>query len=330
MKLYYKIISLFLLGIFLSTASADELSIRKEIAHRVENLFLNDNFEQLDLMSEKYRTTEERTESGIWKLTVFYGGFKSLTASRHKDMAYWASLKSRIDRWISLHPNSETALIVKGIILKRYAWAIRGTTWAHQVPEPVWKYFKENLIIAQNHMLNVRHISSRSPHWYVVVTSIKMGLNEDKKIFNDLIDEGLNRFPDYYALYFTAIQYLLPKWHGDKKQIEKFANAAVERTKKTDGMAMYTRIYWYASQAHYDEWIFVKSEIVWENFRQGIMDVLRDYPDSWNIQNFAFFSCLARDKELTRTLFSKMTEPMIESAWKKKKYFEYCKKYIST
>ncbi|MFP4610697.1 MAG: cytoplasmic protein, partial [Thiohalophilus sp.] len=165
------------------------------------------------------------------------------------------------------------------------------------------------------------------PHWYEVYAHIKNGLSEDSDGFKKFINEGLEKTPNYYQLYFAAVDYLAPKWHGSKEEIEKFANKAVERTKENEGMALYARIYWYASQTQYDERLFSESDVVWDKMREGIFDVLEDYPDSWNIQNFAFFSCLARDQSTTRILLEKMKRPMIKRAWKKRDYYEYCKNY---
>jgi hypothetical protein len=211
--------------------------------------------------------------------------------------------------------------------LSGYAWKFRGGGYAHKVPKEAWKPFKENLRIAHDYMINNKDIASTDPHWYVVTAHIKKGLGESNREFETFISEGLNKFPDYYELYFAAIDYLAPKWHGDKVEIERFANNAVERTKKEYGMGVYARIYWYASQTQYDERLFIESNVVWDKMRQGIFDIIERYPDSWNVQNFAFFSCLAQDKVTTRGLFDRMTGPMIKRAWKKNEYYQYCKKF---
>ncbi len=157
------------------------------------------------------------------------------------------------------------------------------------------------------------------------MVSIKKGLNEDSDKFKSFVKEGLDRYPYYYQLYFAALDYLAPKWHGNKNEIEKFANNAVERTKGIEGNGMYARIYWYASQTQYSEKLFSESNVVWAKMKDGIIDVIKKYPDSWNIQNFAFFACLAKDKPTTHMLMEKITSPTIMRAWKKQEYYNYCK-----
>ena len=176
-------------------------------------------------------------------------------------------------------------------------------------------------------MLTSKLIAGNDPHWYVVTAHIINGLSDDIDSFKKFINEGLDKSPNYYQLYFSAINYLAPKWHGDKLQIEIFANQAVKRTKSVEGMGMYARIYWYASQTQYDDRLFLDSDVVWGKMREGIYDVIKKYPASWNIQNFAYFSCLAKDKETTRMLLDKMSKPMIKRVWKKREYYNYCRSF---
>ncbi|MFY0676012.1 MAG: DUF4034 domain-containing protein [Neptuniibacter sp.] len=327
MKPIQKTIVFFILCFLSTGAFSNEMAAREEIKANVKFLFMNEKFKELDEIAEKYRNPKERTSSGLWKLSIFYYGFNGFTGTRFKDESYWDDLKNKVDKWIKQNPNSPTAHIAKGIILKGYAWKFRGGTWAHNVPKDAWKPFKDNLIIAEQHMVNSGGIASIDPHWYEVFARIKTGLGEDSESFKKFIDEGLDKYPNYYQLYFAAIDYLAPKWHGDKLEIEFFANKAVERTRISEGMGLYARIYWYASQTQYDERLFSESNVVWSKMREGIFDVIATHPDSWNIQNFAFFSCLARDQDTTRALLDKMKTPMIMKAWKKQEYYEYCKKH---
>lgn len=309
---------------------SDELADRVEIGRTVVQLFESDNFNELEKIAGRYRDSGERTSSGLWKLTMFYYSFNRFTGADIKDEHYWNTVQSRVNNWIAQKPDSPTPYIVKGIILTGYAWKYRGGTYANKVPQEAWKPFYENLALAHEHMLASKKIASADPHWYETTAHIKKGLGEDYASFNSFIDEGLDKFPDYYQLYFAAIDYLAPKWHGNKREIEQFANEAVKRTKNINGMAMYARIYWYASQTQYDEKLFTASDVVWEKMRAGIFDVLKDYPDSWNIQNFAHFSCLAKDRDTTRVLLEKMTEPMLMPVWKTPDNFNRCRKFADS
>lgn len=62
-------------------------------------------------------------------------------------------------------------------------------------------------------------------------------------------------------MYFNAVDFLLPKWHGSNEAIEAFARKSVKTTAEQDGQGMYARIYWYASQTNYGMRLFTDSAV---------------------------------------------------------------------
>ena len=78
---------------------------------------------------------------------------------------------------------------------------------------------------------------------------------------------------------------------------------------------MYARIYWYASQAHFQNELFTKSFAAWPRMKEGFEDVIARYPDSWNLNNYAKFACLARDKETTREILKRIQSDPVMEAW---------------
>ena len=133
--------------------------------------------------------------------------------------------------------------------------------------------------------------------------------------FDELTSEAVAKYPNFYQLYFAALDYLVPKWHGNRKEVENFANFAVERTQSLEDMGMYARVYWYASQTQYGNGLFIESSVVWKKMKTGIDDVLARYPDQWNINNFARFACLAGDMDKAKELISRIQGDPIPKAW---------------
>lgn len=315
--------------LFSAALSAAELADRDELKLKVERYFLSERFAELDELAALYRMTEERTNSGLWKLAIFYRGISQLADIAIKDEQHWHRLKVKAEKWIARNPESPTALIAKGMILSGYAWHYRGGSWAREVPKEAWKHFKENLIVADHYMSSVKAKASIDPHWYTAYVNIKKGLGENKVDFKRFIKEGLDRYPDYYALYTAAIDFLSPRWHGDDAEVERFANQAVARTRESEGVGFYARIYWYVAYHQYNERIFQDSLVAWDKMRRGIFDVIALYPDQWNIQNFAFYACLANDRGMTKVMFEKIRGPIIEDAWRAKGAYKRCKDFAN-
>ena len=92
---------------------------------------------------------------------------------------------------------------------------------------------------------------------------------------------------------------------------------------------MYARIYWSASQTQYGRDLFTDSDVIWEKMKKGIDDVLKRYPDQWNINNFALFACLANDKEKARELFNLIKQPIIWKVWKSEADYQQYKAWAN-
>ena len=325
MKTKTLVLIFFFITIVSNTLIAGELEEREAIKKQTAFLLSSKNFKELEKLAQEYRVNRGRTPSGLWKLTLFYYGIHDYSANINlKDENYWDSIKSRTDGWIKEYPKSPTPYISHGIVMKQYAWKFRGGGYANTVPQEAWQPFHEHLINAKAFLEKHKKIASTDPNWYEVMAGIATGLSVNRSEFQKIIDEGLNKEPLYYQLYFAAINYFAPKWHGNAEDIEEFANSAVARTKDQEGMGMYARIYWSASQYQYGERLFLDSNVVWEKMKQGIDDILKRYPDQWNINNFALFACLAKDKQKAKELFDLIKEPPMLQVWKSEsKYLRY-------
>lgn len=311
------------------SAFAGELEERVELKRYVASLFQAEEFAELDRLAEKFRKEESRTGSGLWKLTLFYGGLYLPREAGFGHEAYEA-LEGKYLRWAEQNPESTVAHIGFANTLVDHAWVFRGTGWASEVPRDAWKPFREYLAKARLYLRDHKQ-AKLDPQWYYVMLVVAKGESWPRPAFQKLVDEGIGRHPYYYEIYFVAIDYLLPKWHGDRARIEEFANFAVEKTQEKEGIGMYARVYWYASQIQYGTELFTGTQVVWKKMSAGIDDVLARYPDQWNINNFAHFACLARDRRKTAELTVRIKDGPILYAWQnKRESYEKCRKWATS
>ena len=322
-----KNITIFVFLLSLSSLSlGDELEDRKEISNNVKELLSHNSFSELESISIKYRNSQERTSSGLWKLTLFYAGFDEFYSHQQNDEKAWLDSIKKMDLWISIYPRSPTPYIAKAILIEKRAWTIRGTGYASTVSPDAWKPFHEKITLSKRVLESSKLISSKDPHWYASMANIATIQSWEEIKLKKLLNEGFSKFPSYFQMYFNAMDYYTPKWRGDANKIESFATEIVDKTKAKEGFGMYARIYWYASQSQFQGQLFEKSNVRWDIMSQGIDDVLKKYPDQWNINNFALFSCLAQDKEKTRELISMIKYPAIKTAWLEDlRIYEHCK-----
>jgi len=200
----------------------------------------------------------------------------------------------------------------------------RGDGWGNTVRKEDWKLFRDTIEEARIYLQEHESLKYSDPQWFEQMLTIAKAQGWETEVFYKLLDEALATHPQFYEIYFRAINYLQPRWHGSIEEIEHFANYSVEKSKETEGKGMYARIYWYASQAEYGHDLFAKSKVRWDQMRLGIEDVISTYPDQWNVNNFAVFSCLANDADMTRKLIGMMEGRPIVSVWKGGRFYEHC------
>ena len=335
MRLFY-IPLLLLAGLALArqsvAASELELKDRAAISDSAEKAFLREDFSQLEDVARSYRAAKSRTASGTWKLTYFYigilDGIDALIAAKEQEAAF-RDVEGRITRWAQQYPDSPSAYIILSSVHISHAWAYRGSGVASTVRPEAWAPYRKYISLARQNLEAHKSVAAADPRWYQTMIMVAMAEGWERDKFDRLLDEAIDREPAYYQTYFQAIDYLMPKWHGEIGEIEEFAQEAVRRTSTQEGRGMYARIYWYASQAHFQNELFTKSFAAWPRMKEGFEDVIARYPDSWNLNNYAKFACLARDKETTRELLKRIqSDPVIE-AWDPPSLLQWCSGFVS-
>lgn len=311
-----------LLPVCLASAQASEPEDNQAIERHVLNLFEAEEFAELDRLAEKYRANETRTGAGHWKLTMFYSGLSSVNPPCACDGATTAafreieSIEARYLRWIEQNPESTVARIAYASTLTDHAWLFRGTGLGSMVAPEAWAPFRDHLAKARRYLRDHKQNTRNDPQWYFVMLIVAKGENWSLLAFQRLVDEAVAAHPYYHEIYYKAVDYLLPQWHGNLALIEEFANFAVEKTREKDGAGMYARVYWYASWSRFGNGLFSETGVVWDKLAAGFDDILERYPDQWNINNFAYFACLAKDRERSSELIARIEGPPIPAAWR--------------
>ncbi len=331
----------FLAAIFIvmscANASASTEESREKVRFEVRLNFSPGSYDKLEAMAERFRSEKTRHAGGTWKLTDYYFVFHntwvgkknpwdSNSKNRSRD---WSFMHQMIDSWAAQFPQSPTPIIVRSIVLLREAWEVRGPGYAKSVPPTAWKKFEKLIQKAHDNLRNTKAISARDPHWYATMATIHKARGSSRYALMADVEEGINKFPQYYQAYFNAIESFLPKWGGSVDELESFADYALKKTSQSQGNAIYARIYWYLFQSEFRYHLFQASHVRWDVMKSGIEDVLKVYQDEWNLQNFAVFACLAEDRPMTARLFAKIKKQPIATVWPDPNYFEHCKDWSS-
>jgi len=197
------------------------------------------------------------------------------------------------------------------------------------VEQQNWKPFLDRVQQAKVYLEKYKDIASSDPYWYELMAIIAYA--QDGQIRNS---PSLCRKASSVASLLSNIlcgnRLLRAKVGGSILAIEQFAREGLERTRSTEGFAMYARIYWYASQTEFGDRLFSESLVDWTAMKKGIDDVLTRYPDGWNINNFAKFACLSKDKAKTAELIGRINDAPLTAVWGDPLFFQQCKVWASS
>lgn len=321
-------VSVFLCAVGLwcpAPAQAHELSDRAAIQAEVYYALHRADYAALESFAELYRSTQARTASGLWKLTIFYTGVEAAFDADNGDKSHWDRIEDAAARWVERDPASPTARLAYAQMLRSRAWHHRGTGYSYTVEPEGWRPFHEDMEKARQYLEEHKGIAAKDPHWYEMMAEIAAVQDWPEERFADMLAEGQKTAPGFYQLYFAAMDYYAPKWGGSAAKIEQFARDAVEWTRASEGWGMYARIYWYAAQSQYGDRLFTNSWVEWPDMKKGIDDVLNQYADDWNLANFARFSCLMGDVEKTKELIGRMNEAASWLVWEDHRDYQRCK-----
>lgn len=295
------------------------------LENSVLTLFYKSDFVALETMADEFRRNKARFPEGAWKLPFFYDTFSSPAIVSDEG---WDHMIKKLNEWRHRYPDSMTPKVALAVAWKSYGWYARGSGYASTVSEKGWKLLNERLEKGYESLKDKpANPSADCPERYSMLLDYARAMGWDKEQFDALFREAVAFAPGYYDYYAAKTIYLLPRWHGDKGDWQRFADEAVTLTPPAEGMTIYARIFW-AAWAYGAFGTIEEAGVPWEKVKQGFIDIERNYPDSsWNLNMFCRFACLAEDKETAGELFKKIGGSPYVEAWDGIANFEKCRRW---
>lgn len=276
---------------------------------------LKGDTDSLDREATRLRRSQARTLSGYWKLHVLYHA-ASVVADTTGESPEWERLQSTMSRWLSDRPESAAAVVVGAKMLVARAWAYRGGGWGRDVGADNMRRFRD-LIEEARRMLD-EHASTghQDPEWDVerIVVAKAQGASPSEILAR--ADSALQRHPLYYNIHFAAVDALLPEWGGSEEWIKRYVRMAVDRSSQWEGEQAYVRIYFDLIQDARDPLDTLnRTGAKQPEAMQGLRDLVKAYPDAYNLELARAITCLAGDAPHYRAYGSHESPALPPLAW---------------
>jgi len=296
---------------------AGEAAEQRPIIDAVKAAIARRDYAALNAMESEFRTTRSRTSSGIWKLSVFH--WRVLAELGPKNGQCDDRSADFFKGWMAATPGQPAPYITRAAVLEDDAWCLRGDGVASTVTALAFGSFAAKVDEAAKVLTDHRAIAAIDPHYYAVMERIYIDQGAAKADFKRLLEEGTAREPDYHYLYFDAYRYYQPQWYGSDAEIDELARFAAARSASAEGLGMYARYYWFATDCKCS----IQNSIDWPTMKAAMRDVMDRYPSDWNAANFARISCDMRDYEEAGTWLNRVKKDYSD-AWSDKVEMRRC------
>jgi hypothetical protein len=295
--------------------SATELELEESLKSQAAALLRAGDFAQFDTLATRLRDSSARTPAGAWKLSMFYSGVWRAGSTDANDAA-WARLEAAAEQYLDAHPNSPTAVVLDAKVLLEHAAVQRGDAYASKVPESHWAPFYSHVDATLRVLESHREVGSADPEWYAI-RLWAMNLRDVRRPqILAFTREALERYPQYYPIHYRAARALLPKWGGSKPLMQEYLALALERTRATEGTQIYGRVIFnLARNSNRPLEEFAEVDAQWAPFKASYEEILRAYPDPYNLGALRAMACLTGNKEDYKAVTQRVTPPAPSVAW---------------
>lgn len=301
-----------------------EHAIFVEYLQLIGEIFMVGDFAKLESTYADLILKKTQLPSGEYLQVIFQQAIMDkMYLQKSGDEAYWNRLEKHIQNWIQQYPKSPLAHFMYGYTLLMHARHLdknagtsAATFFAALIDKFESLFSRDYLSSAKKYLENTKEVSSQDTLWRNAMMEIAVMQGKDRTIAEQLFHEAAAHDHSLWIVYFCGMRELRNYWKNNvPDELEHYANDAAKYAEKDVGQAMYALIYREFFRENTDNNIFETTKVNWPHMKQGFDDLLLHHPSSWALNNFAFFSCMAKDKETTHKLLEKIGNKTVNGVW---------------
>ena len=278
-------------------------------ADEYEALLMGRGYSDLEKASLEAHSSLSVIRDGQPRLAAIYTGTAGCVCGGQQTEQRWNLRGERLREWGKNYPKSATAKVALATYPLRYAWFVRGGGYANTVSPDAWKQFYRYLDDALDALSGLEPGAKNDPGWFDAMLELATSQQWPRHQFEALYERAQRQHPDYLPIYFTAAGYYAPRWHGSIADLQRFIDRATEATRPKLGETLYARLMWSESRS------FEKTGVDWQRMKAGFERIMKDYPDPWNLNNYARFACSNVDWATVLALAERIGDTPVAMAW---------------
>lgn len=188
---------------------------------------------------------------------------------------------------------------------------------------------QQRLIRAWRVLERAKKLEEKCPGWFQIAQGVALGQGWPREEYFDLVNEAIALEPTYGNYYTNACHWLLPRWHGETGDFERWIEELADRAPADMLDRQYARLVWMADRMPVDgEIVFGPGRLDWERTKRGFEQWLASDPDNLNVRfQFTRLALIADDRETARAQFEITGERYYPKNWKNTEEFEQARRF---
>jgi hypothetical protein len=284
-------------------------------------LLMSSAFDALERSAEEARKGA-RLSDGQAKLDAIYAATAGSSSIKLTDEG-WKARRQRLEEWRARFPGSVTARVALARFPLAYAWFARGNGYANSVSPEAWALMRQRTEEALTALQALDAGAKEDPGWATAMLDVAFSQAWPRERFEALYETAAAKHPDYLAIYFSYANYYEPQWFGSPEEHRRAVDRVVERTRPRMGETMYARLNWASTMENID--MFKNGQADWSRMKAGFERMTKDYPDAWNMNNYARFACWAGDWATFDRVSASIGEKPVTAAWTDNGEYQRCR-----
>ncbi len=234
----------------------------------------------------------------------------------------WQDYSKMLKDWVAAEPKSTPAHLALAQFWLNYAWEGRSGKESNEVTPAQWKMFRDRLLAASEELKIANPNRAKYPEYFPIAQQLALGVGLPRDLYDKLYQEAIGVDPDNTEIYFAKAYFLQTRWFG-KYENEWLDYLAQEATRigGDAGDILYARVacrILFTNRGLYPPDQAMKTAgVSWPRFRQGMLALLRQQPESLWAQSWLCYYAVAEEQDyaLARQLFSKLGAQVQISTW---------------
>lgn len=278
----------------------------------------DETFATLEKWLDRCRRDLKPTAEGVLLLELTYEALSRPTPAT-LDEDRWKAHFAKLERWRKLHSRSGSVDAALGHSYFMRGILARGPGLASTVTEEGWKQLAEDIPRARASLERAAKLLKNDPQVYaelIAVAKLDGGARDQAEGY---LRRAKAIAPAYFPAYQQMMDYLLPRWHGETGDPERFTIASADELGGDQGLELLGRLVFRMYGYERDAAEQFPLDRVWKAARL----MHERYPASEPHHQFAAkAACMADEREAAEQLFRGIHQPPNPLIWSRPKVFD--------